>query len=84
VRSGYGMMGILGMIFGVEIDWLINTPHHGKCLVNAIAGRDKYDLCYAMIRGMDSAQRDEFFKLLREAAKVATFLNEKHPTIDVR
>lgn len=78
------MMGILGMIFGVEIDWLINAPHHGKCLVDAIAGRDKYELCNAMIRGMDSAHRDEFFKLLSEAAKAAKFLNERHATMDVK
>jgi tRNA(Arg) A34 adenosine deaminase TadA len=78
------LMGILGMIFGAEMDPLINAPHHGKCLVDAIAGRDKYDLCNTMIRGMKSVQRDEFFKLLSEATKAAKFLNEKHATIDVK
>jgi hypothetical protein len=78
------MMGILGMIFDIEIDWLVNAPHHGKCLVDAITGRDKCDLCNAMIHGMESAQRDEFFKLLSETAKAAKLLNEKHATIDAK
>ena len=71
------MMGLLGLIFGISIDWLIHAPHHGKCLVDAIAGRDKYDLCNKMIHGMDDAQRDEFFKLLSEAMKAAHCLNNR-------
>ena len=71
------MVGILAYIFGIEIDWMICAPHHGKNLVDALAGRDKHDLNNAMIRGMESAQRDEFFRLLSEAEKACKYLNNR-------
>ncbi len=63
--------------FRIRIDWMVTAPHHGKNLVDAIAGRDKHDLANAYIRGMDPAQRDHFFKLLSEARKAAKFLSDR-------
>jgi hypothetical protein len=45
-------------------------------LVDAIAGRDKYDLCNAMIRGMDAATRDEFFNRISAAMRAHKYLTE--------
>ena len=83
-------MQLLADAAGIEIDSMITCPHHGKNLVDAIAGRDKHDLCNGFIRGMDSSQRDEFFKCLSEAKKFKTYLEDpkrgagdtKHKTTD--
>ena len=61
------LVQLLADRFNIQIDWMVTAPHHGKNLVDAIAGRDKYDLCNGFIRGLDDAQRDEFFKALSEA-----------------
>ncbi len=66
----------LSDIFKITIDWMVTAPHHGKNLVDAIAGRDKYDICNGFIHGMNSGQRDEFMKLLSEADKCCERLND--------
>ena len=71
-------------IFKIRIDWMVTAPHHGKNLVDAIAGRDKYDLANGFIRGMDSAMRDEFFQWLSEARKAARFLNERGTVVNYK
>ncbi len=43
--------------------------------VDAIAGRDKYDLCNGFIHGMSPEARNEFFKNLSEAWKCRDYLN---------
>ena len=50
------LVQLLSLFFGIRIDWMVTCPHHGKNLVDVIAGRDKYDLMNAFIRGMSSAQ----------------------------
>ena len=71
------LVGWICEIFKIRIDWMITAPHHGKNLVDAIAGKDKHDLANAYIRGMDPAQRDEFFRMLSEARKAEKFLSNR-------
>ena len=56
---------------------MINCAHHGKCLVDALAGRDKYDLKIGYIEGIDSAKRDEFNKKILECVKARRHLEER-------
>ena len=69
------MTHLLADIFRIEIDWMITAPHHGKNLVDAIAGKDKHFLANEYIRRMDSAMRDQFFKKLSKAWKAKDALN---------
>ena len=63
---------MISKAFYIEIDWMITAPHHGKNLVDAIAGKDKCDLCNGFIKGMDKAARDEFFKKLSNTENVVS------------
>ena len=59
-------------------DWtepLLTHLIDNQSTVDAIAGKDKHDLCNEFINGMDSQQRDEFFERLSEAEKCMKFLN---------
>ena len=56
---------------------MVTALHHGKNLVDAIAGRDKYDIMNGFIHGLDPATRGEFFQKLSGAEKFCKFLNNK-------
>jgi hypothetical protein len=62
--------------FGFAVDWMVTCAHQGKNLVDALAGRDKFDLRNGYIWGIDSAQRDANGKQLRETAKACNILND--------
>jgi hypothetical protein len=62
--------------FGFQVDWMVNCAHHGKCLVDALAGRDKYDLRNGYIYGIDSAQRDHNGIAIKETDKACKFLGD--------
>jgi hypothetical protein len=61
----------------IAIDWMVTCPHHGKNLVDALAGRDKYDCRCKLIRGMCSAQVDDMGNRISEAEKCCVSLNDK-------
>ena len=65
---------VLSAQFGIQIDWWITTAHHGKDLVDALAGLDKFFLRNGMIDGLDSVQRDEDFQKLSQSDKAVKFL----------
>jgi hypothetical protein len=62
----------------IAIDWMVTCAHHGKNLVDTLAGRDKYNLRCGLIHGMSSAQVDELGNRLSEAEKCCKRLNEKN------
>lgn len=68
---------MLTRVFAIQVDWMITAPHHGKSLVDAIAGKDKYDVMNGFIHGIGSERMDEFFKKLSESDKVAEYLNRE-------
>ncbi len=70
------MLQYISWIFGIHIDWMVGARGHGKCKVDAITGKDKYDLSNAMIRGMDAATRGEFFNKLSGAMRAREYLTE--------
>lgn len=64
---------------GITVDWMITAPHHGKNLVDALAGRDKNDLMNALVMGLDSSMADANLKRkTSEAIKAAKHLNARH------
>ena len=69
---------MLADAFGIEIDWFVTAPHHGKGLVDAIAGKDKYDLMNGFIRGMDKATRNELFEKISQATACREYLSREN------
>ena len=62
--------------YGIIIDIMINCAHHGKCLVDALAGRDKRDLSLGHIDGIESAQKNANGKRILETDKARGFLQD--------
>ena len=44
------LVGLLAKAFGIQIDYMVTAAHHGKSLVDAIAGKDKYEIGNALIQ----------------------------------
>jgi hypothetical protein len=58
------------------INWMVTCAHHGKSLVNALAGRDKYDLRCCLIDGtLNNAAVDCYGIGLSKACKCCDRLN---------
>ena len=85
------LVGLLAKAFGIQIDYMVTAAHHGKSLVDAIAGKDKYEIANALIQGMSEADRNEFYERLSSADKCAKWLSRhdrgegaslKHTKID--
>ena len=70
------MCSMLAEHFGIAINWMVTCAHHGKCLVDALAGKDKYDLSNGLIKGLDSAMIDENGNPISEADKSRDYLRE--------
>ena len=66
---------ILAKIYNLSLDWMVTCPHHGKSLVDALAGLDKFLLRNGYTFGITSAQREQCGKKLSEAEKAVEFLN---------
>jgi hypothetical protein len=64
---------LLSCAKSVVIDWMVTCAHHGKSLVDALAGQDKYDLRCCLIDGtLDNASVDCLGKGVSEACKLQT------------
>ena len=60
---------ILAKIHNLSVDWMVTCPHHGKSLVDALAGLDKFLLRNGYIFGITSAQGEQCGKQLSEAER---------------
>jgi hypothetical protein len=72
--TGLAICSMLATEFNLRINWMVTCAHHGKCLVDALAGRDKHDICNALISGMDDAMIDEHGDKIGEAQKACNCL----------
>jgi hypothetical protein len=71
---------MLSTEFGIAINWMVTAPHHGKNLVDALAGRDKYDLSNGLIKGLDCLMVDADGNKISEAEKCCRYLNDQRRT----
>jgi hypothetical protein len=66
----------LANLRSTPINWMVTCAHHGKSLVDALAGRDKYDLRCCLIDGtLNNAAVDCYGIGLSEACKCCDRLN---------
>ncbi len=62
--------------YGIPVDWMITCAAHGKNLVDALAGRDKFDLRNGFIDGIINAMRDAAGNCITEATKCRENLSQ--------
>ena len=67
------MNQLLSFEFGIQIDWMIMCPHHGKSPCDCLGGVDKHDLMNGFIKGMSNADMTNWLAM-SEAEKGQAFM----------